>query len=131
MRDDAGKKGSILVVDDDPEICSILTEILSRAGYSCDEANNGPSAIEMAQDKRYDIALVDLLMPGLSGKETIARIKSISPGIAIAVISIVSDELSMKELFDAGASVYIRKPFKIEEVIATVEDLILGKRIAP
>lgn len=124
-------KGSILVVDDDPELRHLLTTILKNNGYSCDEACDGPAAIGIIREKRYDVIFMDLLMPGLSGCDMISEIHSISPGTPVVVISIVSDEAAMKELFDAGAAVFIRKPFKIEEVIRTAGSLISKNMGAP
>ncbi|MDP8248750.1 MAG: response regulator [Candidatus Tritonobacter lacicola] len=131
MINNCERKASILVVDDDPELRHVLTTLLKDNGYSCDEACDGPAAIGMIRKNRYDVIFMDLLMPGLSGCDTISEIHSISPGTPVAVISIVSDEAAMKELFDAGAAVYIRKPFKIEEVIRTAENLISKNRGAP
>lgn len=129
MKDNQAIKGFVLVVDDDPEIRAVLTTILKNAGYTCDEAWDSPSAIEKIQEKRYDIVFIDLLMPGPPSQEAIKQIKNISPETAVAVISIVGDEASMKELFDTGASVYIRKPFNIEEIVSIAESLIIGDKI--
>ncbi|KQC11964.1 MAG: hypothetical protein APR56_07215 [Methanosaeta sp. SDB] len=131
MNDSRKGYGRVLVVDDDPDIRTVLAIGLSDAGYACEEASNGPDAIEMVKRNGYDVVFMDLLMPGLSGGETISMIKDISPKTAVVVISIVSDEESMRELFESGALVYIRKPFNMEEVVETANSLTRSKVPSP
>ena len=120
-------KGSILIVDDDPETRTILTKVLRGAGYSCEETSDGFSAVEMAQKNQYNIVFIDLLMPGPPGNEIIAQIKSAAPETAVGVVSIITGEGAIKELFHSGVSVYIPKPFNAEEIISTAESLIRQK----
>ena len=79
MNGNGSVQGHVLVVDDDPDIRTVLAKGLADAGYACEEAADGPSAIEMVKRRGCDIVFMDLLMPGLSGVETIARIRAISP----------------------------------------------------
>lgn len=127
MNDSRNAKGRVLIVDDDPDIRTILAAGLADARYLCDEAANGPAAIAMVEKSEYDIVFMDLLMPGLFGGETIVKIREISPETAVVVVSIVCDEVTMRELFESGALVYIRKPFSIEEIIGTADNLIHQK----
>ena len=85
------KSPSILVVDDEPDICANVKDILSEFGYEVDTATSGVSALELVKRKNYDVALLDLKMPGMSGVELFKEIKRRSSG---TVASTGSPELS-------------------------------------
>ena len=84
---------SILVVDDEPDIRENLCDILTDLGYVVDTAGDGPSALHLVREKHYDVALLDLRMPGMDGLELYRRIKKIRAGtVAMIVTAYAADE---------------------------------------
>ena len=77
----------ILIVDDDAELRANLSEILRGAGYYTDEAASGKEAIEKITSKDFDIALLDLMMPKMSGIDVLKEIKKIKPKIRVIMIT--------------------------------------------
>ena len=70
---------TVLIVDDDPAMRESLAVLLEDRSFSIDTAGDGKSALRLAEDKVYDVAVVDLFMPGLSGMDTIRRLKHLAP----------------------------------------------------
>ncbi|MBF0565060.1 MAG: response regulator, partial [Nitrospirae bacterium] len=114
----------ILIVDDDLEIREDLSEVLRESGYEVDEAVSGNDAIGKVSAHKYDIALLDLVMPGISGIETLNEIKKSSPKIKVIIITAFSTIGSAVESIKTGASDYISKPFKIEELLTIISRVI-------
>jgi len=114
----------ILIVDDDKELRANLSEILKEAGYQTFEAVSGKEAIEKAASEDFDIALLDLMMPGMSGIEALNEIKKINPKIRVIMITAFATVENAVDAIKKGASDYIAKPFKIAELLATVRRML-------
>ena len=110
----------ILVVEDDTDINRLLCTILEGAGYSCRAAFCGSEAMLWAEKYDYDLVLLDLMLPGLTGEEFIARIRAgkTMPIIVLSAKVAVEDRVNALGL---GADDYITKPFDNREVLARVE----------
>ncbi len=110
----------ILVVEDDADINRLLCTILEGAGYSCRAAFSGSEAMLWAEKYDYDLVLLDLMLPGLTGEEFIARIRAgkTMPIIVLSAKVAVEDRVNALGL---GADDYITKPFDNREVLARVE----------
>ena len=108
-------KARLLIVDDDKAIRSLLTTVAKRAGFSVDAAKDGLEALEMLEKKSYDIAIVDLMMPRLSGYELVQRISSITPRPAVIVATALTNG-DVKSLDDSMVRRVIKKPFDIQAV---------------
>ncbi len=109
----------ILIVEDDNEINNMTAEALTRAGYSCDQAFSGTEALLYLDRERYSIAIMDLMLPGLSGEELLSKLKE-KQQIPVIVVS-AKDSLDSKvNLLTGGAEDYITKPFEIQELVARV-----------
>ena len=100
----------ILVVDDDPELQDILADLCAMNGYQSELASNGAEALNlMRQNRAYDLAIVDFLMPEMSGAEFIKKVREDKDDIPIIVISACND---VEDAFiAAGANFFLRKPF--------------------
>lgn len=110
---DEADKVSLLVVDDDPPIRRLLERVAKRAGFDVDSAKDGVQALEMLARKRYQIAIVDLMMPRLSGYELMQRISSLEPRPHV----VVATAMGNTDVPGIDASVIrrvIRKPFDID-----------------
>lgn len=114
---------SILVVDDEEEIRSVLRLMLTRAGYDVREAEDGESALVAVQGKLPDLILLDVLMPGMDGFEVCRRVRAeaATSRIPILMLSAKTDARSREEGLRAGATAYLTKPFVPAELIRHVE----------
>ena len=111
--------GRILVVDDDPQIRRVLKVTLTGQGFEVDDAKNGEEALERVRDARFDLLLLDINMPGMSGLEVCRAIRATSE-VAIIMLTVRDDEADTVEALDAGADDYVTKPFKPSELSARI-----------
>lgn len=111
---------NILVVEDDPDINKLLCRILEGAGYACRPAFSGSEAALWAGQYEYDLVLLDLMLPGLTGEEFIAQMrqKKTMPIIVLSAKAGLEDRVNVLRL---GADDFIPKPFDNLEVLARVE----------
>jgi len=112
---------SILIIDDDSELRKTLSDILSEAGYSIDVAVSGSEALEKVVSEEYDIALLDMMMPGRDGMEVLIELRKIRPRTRVIMITAFATIENAVIAIKKGASDYISKPFKIKELINTVK----------
>ncbi len=110
----------IFIVDDDIELRSNLSEILRAKGYHTDEASSGKEAIDKATSKDFDIVLLDLMMPKRSGMDVLTELRKIKPKTKVIMITAFATIDNAVEAIKKGASDYISKPFKIEELDVTI-----------
>lgn len=110
----------ILIIEDDSDINDLLSEILSREGYEVTKAYSGSEGKLWINSNDYDLILLDLMLPGITGENLIEEIRKIKvmPIIVISAKTSKEDKISVLRL---GADDFIAKPFDIEEVIARVE----------
>lgn len=113
----------LLVVDDEPEIRSVLRELLSER-YECSVAASAEEALRMLQNDRYTVIISDIMMPGMSGLEMIPHVNSISPETQVVMISGVQTIESAIKALRAGAFDYIMKPFDLRQVEVVVKRAI-------
>lgn len=110
---------SVLVVDDEPDLRSMMIDLLTDEGYQVTGAESGEDAlITLEKDPRYDLILLDVSMPGLSGMEVLVLIKSNPATRQIPVIMVTAlDQISYKkQAYAAGADDFLPKPFELEEL---------------
>ena len=110
----------ILVVEDDADINKLLCRILEGAGYDCRPAFSGSEAMLWAERYDYDLVLLDLMLPGLSGEEFIAQLrrKKTMPILVLSAKAALEDRVNVLRL---GADDFLPKPFDNAEVLARVE----------
>lgn len=118
----------ILIVDDDAELRANLSEILKGAGYHTDEAASGKEAIEKTASEDYDIALLDLMMPRMSGIDALAELRRVRPKTRVIMITAFATVENAVDAIKRGASDYISKPFKIGELLTTIRRAIEESR---
>lgn len=113
---------NVLVVDDEPDICANLFDILTDLGYQVDVAYSGEDALQKVRTKTYAVALLDLRMPGMNGLELYRHIKSLqSATVAIIVTAYTSSE-TVAEALHAGAWKVVRKPIDVSKLLPLVEE---------
>jgi two-component system response regulator HydG len=118
---------TILVVDDDKSILRTFKRILQKNGYKIDTAETGREAIERADKKHYDLALVDIRLPDMDGTDLLAKIKKqLKNTIKIMITGFPSLESGVKAL-DEGADAYLVKPVKPEELLMLIKEKLKSK----
>ncbi len=113
----------ILIIEDDADINQLMFDALTRAGFSCTQAFSGTEALLLAERENYDLACLDLMLPGLPGEEVLGKLKEVGDFPVIVVSA--KDSLDVKvDLLSAGADDYLTKPFEIEELVVRVKVLL-------
>jgi two-component system, OmpR family, response regulator len=110
----------VLVVDDEPRIVSFIRRALSAEGLAVDSAPDGLQALEMARARRYELVVLDLMLPGLDGVSVLRGIIDWRPEQRVLVLSALSDVESKVRCLELGASDYLPKPFALAEFLARV-----------
>ncbi len=114
----------ILVIEDDSKMRNGLVELLSEEGYEVDSAENGQKGLEAARRADYDIVLTDLIMPSVSGMDVLREMKRAKPKTHVILITAFATVENAVEAMKNGASDYITKPFKVDEVQTKIRKVI-------
>ncbi len=109
-------KPNIIVVDDEALLRDVLVDFLSRNGYKTFKASTGEQGLEIIRKEEIHIALVDVKMEGMSGIELTAQIKKYRPSVVVIIITGYPSLETAVNALKSGASEYIIKPFKLEEI---------------
>jgi DNA-binding response OmpR family regulator len=109
-----GSLGSLLLIDDEPELLDLLRDCFEAQGYSVKSALNGRDALVLASLTRPDAVLLDIRMPGMPGPDVLAALRELDPTIAVVMVSGTDDESLARDLLKAGAFDYVRKPFVLD-----------------
>jgi DNA-binding response OmpR family regulator len=118
---------TILIVDDDKSILRTFARILQKNGYEIDAVETGKEALEKADAKKYDLALLDIRLPDMDGTELLAKMKKqLQNTIKIMITGFPSLETGVKAL-DEGADAYLVKPVKPEELLMLIEEKMKNK----
>ncbi len=104
----------ILAVDDEIEICAFLKLYLTKKGYEVFTAHNGEDAVKIVKEERPHVVLLDIMMPGMNGIETLKQIKEADKEVGVIMITAVKDEETAKEALKIGAYDYITKPMNLK-----------------
>ncbi len=112
--------GKILIVDDEASMRFFLSEALSKQGYRCTEAPDGQQALARMQEERHDVVILDLKMPRMGGRETLAKIRAIDPDTVVIIVTAFGSRETAYEALNAGAYDFFSKPVDINEVRTVV-----------
>jgi DNA-binding response OmpR family regulator len=110
----------ILLIDDEPRILDFVSRGLQSEGFEVDVAPNGAQGLEMAMSGRYDVIVLDLLMPGLDGTSVLRQVVDRRPDQPVIILSALGDADSKVGCLDLGADDYLTKPFVLDELIARI-----------
>ncbi|MDH4163945.1 MAG: response regulator [Nitrospirota bacterium] len=116
----------ILVVDDERDILQLVTYNLKKDGYLVDEAMTGDDALRMVRERPYQLILLDLMLPGMSGMELCRIFKKDPATAAVPVIMLTAraDEMDKIMGLETGADDYVTKPFSVRELMARVKSVL-------
>jgi diguanylate cyclase (GGDEF)-like protein len=126
---DKTKQGDILVVDDDILLINTINSGLSLRGYQCKAAMSASIALELLSKDLFDMMIIDIVLPDMSGFELTTKAKKIKPDLPIIVMTGFIEEFSYDDAMDAGASDFIEKPFSVKELIARIEHAKMHERL--
>ena len=116
-------KNRILIIDDDKELCALLQKNVQAEGIEADYCHSGKEGLTALQESTYQLVVLDVMMPGIDGFETLERVREQS-SIPILMLTSKNDSASKVKGLRAGADDYLTKPFNMEEFSARVNSLI-------
>ena len=122
------KRRHVLVVDDEPDVRSLVVDLLARDGYAVTSAGDGREALRSLYAVRPDLVVLDVRMPGIDGWRTLERIRELSD-VPVLMLTARDAELDKVRGLKAGADDYVGKPFGRQELLARIEALL--RRAAP
>jgi excisionase family DNA binding protein len=111
-------RARILVVDDEASIRDLLAKTLALAEYDVDTASDAATALSRVRVSEYDLLIADLRMPGMDGLTLVRQVKGIRAELPVIIITGFSSETSAIEAVNLGVAGYLRKPFRVPEVLA-------------
>lgn len=123
------KKFKILIVDDEESLRETFSEILSTEGYEVSIAKDGYEAIEKIKNDTYQVAFLDIKMPGINGVETFKEIKKIDPNVVIFMMTAYSQQELIEEALKEGAYGCLSKPIDFQQIEEIVHNIECGRSI--
>ncbi len=125
-----GRGLRVLVVDDAEGIRTYLANLLELSGYDVDTAEDGRRALALLDGGAApDVVILDVMMPGIDGIETLSRIRERHGAIPVVMLSVVGKASTIVEAMQLGASDYINKPFEEEELQLTLDKVLEKKSL--
>jgi DNA-binding response OmpR family regulator len=110
----------ILIIDDEPRILNFVARELTAQGYDVGTVSDPAVGLSVATSESFDLVILDLLMPGLDGRDVLQRILTHNPNQGVIVLSALGDPASKVMCLELGAEDYLAKPFSIDELLARV-----------
>jgi two-component system, chemotaxis family, chemotaxis protein CheY len=115
----------VVIADDSAFMVSTIKSILESANHTIiGTAKSGEEAINLSSELNPDLVMLDILMPGIGGLSALEFIKIEKPEIKVIMVTAFGQESKIREAEEKGASAYIRKPFKKEEILSTVNRVL-------
>jgi DNA-binding response OmpR family regulator len=116
----------ILVIEDEARIQAFLTRGLEAEGYSVVAAGDGRQGLDLATATRWDLVVLDLLLPGLNGLQILRELRRTKPELPVVILSARSDVQTKLRGFELGATDYLAKPFSLDELLARIRVRLRG-----
>lgn len=113
-----------MIVDDEEDICDLLSEFLEDKGYQTFRATNGDEALQLVKEARPHILLLDIRLPGMSGIEILRNVRSVDPGVGVIMITAFHDMQIAQEALKLGASDFVTKPIDMPYLETSVKTKI-------
>jgi DNA-binding NarL/FixJ family response regulator len=115
-----------LIIDDDETPRTLMESLITRAGHHATVAADGDAGLRAMAAERFDIAIVDLELPGRTGASTIASLRALNPHLRILVVSGYDDRRHVMEALEAGADGYLLKDEVVESLFGSLQDVRAG-----
>lgn len=114
----------LLIIDDDKDICLVLSKFLTKNNYEVDVAHRGDEGLKLLRAHDYTLILCDYRLPDFTGVEMLRKIKLLQPSVAVIIITGYSDVRTAVETFRYGANDYVTKPLYPDELLVTIKETI-------
>lgn len=122
---------NVLIVEDDESVARFLEQAMAEAGYNTRVASDGVTALNIASTEDFDVILLDLMLPGISGFDVCRRLRSSGAAMPILVITARDSSEDIVEGLDSGADDYVVKPFQVNEILARTRALLRRREFPP
>jgi two-component system, OmpR family, response regulator len=122
------EKPKVLIIEDEEKIARVLELELSYEGYEVKIAHNGRDGFQLFQAEQWDVILLDVMLPGISGIELLRRIRSSQSSVAVILLTAKDSVEDKVSGLDLGANDYMTKPFQIEELLARIRVCLRTKQ---
>src|ERR1700750_609396 len=119
---------NILVIEDEQSLARFISKGLQQAGYGTQVCNDGAQGLEIAASEKFDLILLDLMLPGTNGFDILNNLRSFKIKTPVIIISALSDTAQVVARLDLGPVDYIKKPFEWDELLARIR--VLQKKIS-
>jgi len=120
----------ILVADDEESMRWVLSKALKRKGFSVDLAHDGRQALELIKDNCYDLAILDIKMPGINGLDLLDKVRELKSDLLVVIMTAEASMKNAVEAMKRGAYDYITKPFDLDVIDAIIEKVARAREIA-
>lgn len=110
----------ILLVEDEPKLNEFIRKGLEQQGYRVDAVSNGSEALDLAATEKYDLIILDIMLPGISGFDVLENLNRFGIQVPVIITSVLSSSERVVEGLDKGAIDYIKKPFEFNEFLARI-----------
>lgn len=114
----------VLLIDDEQEFVTTLAERLEIRGFSTATAVDGESGLDLIRQRDWSVVILDLLMPGMSGLETLKQIRQIAPDLPVILLTGHGSTRDGMEVMKLGAIDYLMKPLAIEELLKKIKEAV-------
>ena len=122
---------SILIIDDDKFILDVFSRILKNQGYNVDTAETGQKALEKLKTKKFDLAIIDMILPDTNGTSLIPKMNEIQPEIQKIVLTGYPSAADSNKTKKQGVNAYLIKPVKSEKIIETITKSLKQQKQQP
>ncbi len=119
---------NILIVDDEPDICSTFSDYFSNCGYTVMKAETGEEAIDIVSHNDINLAIVDMKMPNIDGLEVLKKVKELKDDTIVIVLTAQGGLKTARTAIQMGAFDYITKPFNFKFIHNVIEDALKQKK---
>ncbi len=117
----------VLVVDDEPSVREMLADFLELNNFVCMQANNGEAAVDYTKREKFDLVIMDIRMPGVSGMDALRAIKEDTPEQPVVMVTAVNEVETAVEAMRLGAYDYVMKPFILRDMLIVIDHAIKGR----
>jgi CheY-like chemotaxis protein len=118
------KDKTILIVDDETDIRTVVGELLTRHGYTVVQAKDGAEALMLLRKSRFDLMVLDIVMPKMDGYQVMNALKSINPELPVVMLTAKAEHQDVWKGYAKGCHFYLTKPFKMETLIRAINYLL-------
>jgi len=124
-------KKTILIVDDEEDIRIILHAFLDSEGYNILEAPDGPAGLKTAQNQKVDMILLDIMMPGMDGFQTLDNLRSnsVTQDIPVIMLTGLDEKDKIRNALSKGVTYYVTKPFDNMDLASKIRTVLSGQMI--